>query len=415
MKEFIRDFIKRGGIIIFLSTFLGKFSMAFLSIAIVRLVSVDEFSEITYVMSFFAILLVFSGLGGNYSLMRFGSITKSFIERKYLYRYTLNFGTKYASILALIVVLCTLIFIDSWQTKYLMILMTFALISYFRLEVMRSYFRIIDINKLFAKVNVYFSLFLLILTVLLTYLFNVYGYFIALGISPLIIFLLFKGKIKGTRDGSVDVNKRDFWSYGTHTSVSAIANQIIFSIAPLLIASFSDDSKEIAIFKVATIIPFNLLTLPGILMQTDFTILARNSESPEYLLKYYFNYLKVILPISLVVFSGLIYWGDWIIVFLFGEAYVESVPLYTVFMCATFVTYLLRNPLGNILLAVGKAKWNGYNTYVFCFFYIVVSYLLYPILGLNSLVYTLATTFVLSGIVALILFCYYIYNLNNKK
>lgn len=407
VKKFIGDFVKRGGILVFLSTFLGKFMTAFLSIAVVRIVSKEEYSNIAYVLSFYAILIVFSGLGGNYSLLRFGAITKSINERKKYYKYTLKKGTKYAIYLAILTIfLASILPFFENKIKILLIIMAFALITFYVLDVLKSYFRIINVNKMFAKLNVYFSMLSFVFTVILTYFFKSYGYIIALAITPLIVFLLFKNKAATNEDIST-IKPKGFWSYGIHTSISAFANQIIFSIAPILIAFLSDDSTQIATFKVATIIPFNALTLPGILMQSDFTILARNYNSKKFLIDYYKNYIKIILPLAVLAFSISIYFGEEIVVLLFGEDYRDAVFMYKVFMGATFFTYLFRNPTGNILLAVGKAKWNGYNTYVFCVLYIVLSLVLYPVYNIYSLVYALGFVFIASGFVSLGMFLYY--------
>ncbi len=406
--QFITDFVKRGGILVALSTFLGKFMMAFLSIAVIRFVTIGEYADIAYILSFFSILVVFSGFGGNYSLLRYGAITKSVRERKTYYYYTLKNGVIYASILAIISSSAFWLFSKDYYLISLFTVMSIALVPYYMLDVMRSYFRIIDINKMFAKINVYFAIVTFILTVVLTWFFNTYGYIIALGISPLIVFFIFKKYIGSDRNRIVDLDKKSFWSYGIHTSVSAIANQIIFSIAPLLIAYFSDDKEQIALFKVATIIPFNVLTLPGILMQTDFTVLARNSNSSKYLLNYYYNYIKIIGPISVVAFFVAIYFGEAIIVFVFGKEYISIVFMYQIFMTATFFSYLLRNPIGNILLAIGKAKWNGYNTYFFCILYVLLSVILFPIYNVYSIVYSLAFVFIFSGVVSFCMFVYYI-------
>lgn len=406
--SFIKDFVKRGGLLVVLSTFLGKFMIAFLSIVVIRFVTVKEYADIAYILSFFSILVVFSGFGGNYSLMRFGSITKGIRERKSFYNYTLKQGTVYACILAVTSSIFYLFFSDDPHLIGLFFVMSLGLISYYILDVMRSYFRIIDVNKMFAKINVYFSVITFLLTVALTILFKTYGYIFALGISPLIVFFIFKKFIGKIDQDPPIIDKREFWSYGLHTSVSGIANQIIFSIAPLLIAYFSEDKEQIAFFKVATIIPFNVLTLPGILMQTDFTVLARNSEASKYLLNYYYNYLKIIAPISIVLFFVSIYFGEEIIVAVFGEEYKYAVFMYQIFMAATFFSYFLRNPIGNILMAIGKAKWNGYNTYFFCILYLAMSFFLYPIYNVYSIVYSLAFVFVCSGVVSLGMFVYYI-------
>ena len=54
------------------------------------------------------------------------------------------------------------------------------------------------------------------------------------------------------------------------------------------------------------------------------------------------------------------------------------------------------------------AKWNGYNTYAFCFLYIIFSLIFYQYWGAIAIVYGLCATFILSGIVSLFLFYYYI-------
>jgi O-antigen/teichoic acid export membrane protein len=154
---FISDFVKRGGILVMLSTFLGKFMIAFLSIAVIRFVTVGEYADIAYILSFFSILVVFSGIGGNYSLLRFGAITTSIRERKAYYHYTLQNGIKYAIVLAIISSSVFWLFSKDNYLISLFVIMSFALVSYYMLDVMRSYFRIIDVNKMFAKINVYFA------------------------------------------------------------------------------------------------------------------------------------------------------------------------------------------------------------------------------------------------------------------
>ena len=111
--------------------------------------------------------------------------------------------------------------------------------------------------------------------------------------------------------------------------------------------------------------------------------------------RYYYNYLKVVIPISFIVFLLLIIYGDFVVENLFGAQYNDCVYMYKMFMVATFVTYIFRNPLGNILLAVGKAKWNGYNTYAFCFLYIIFSLIFYQYWGVIAIVYGLCATFIL--------------------
>jgi oligosaccharide repeat-containing polymerase len=412
-SDFIKGFTKRGGFSVLFSTALIKISAAFLSIVVVQLLSKEDYGILSYVLSVYTIAIVIAGFGGNFSLLRFGSIANSFLKKKQYYFYTLRNGLKYVSVIVVIVIIYSFL-VPQKMTKAcpLIILMSVGLYGHYMLETMRSYFRIVNLNRTYSKINVYNSVILLLLTVILTLLFENYGYIAALVLAPLSTFLWFRGKVtKILFNDKLEVSVKEYWGYGIHTSVSAIANQIIFSVAPLLLGIMNEPEHSIASFRVATIIPFNLLTLPGILMISDFSFLSRNYLDVNCLKRYYYSYLKTIIPISFFVFLLLILYSDVIIKKLFGIQYVDSIYMYKIFMIATFITFIFRNPLGNILLAVGKAKWNGYNSYISCVLYILFSVVFYEKIGGLAVAYALCATFILSGIISLFLFLYYIKSL----
>lgn len=76
----------------------------------------------------------------------------------------------------------------------LVIYMCLGLYSFYMLETMRSYFRIVNLNRTYSKLNVYNSVILLLLTVCLTLFFKNYGYITALILAPLLTFFLFRKK-----------------------------------------------------------------------------------------------------------------------------------------------------------------------------------------------------------------------------
>lgn len=236
-SDFISGFIKRGGFSVFLSTALVKICAALLSIIVVQLLSKDDYGVLSYVLSIYAIAIVVAGFGGNYSLLRFGSIVNSFIKRKQYYYYTQKVGGKYIIIVVIIIVVYSCFLPEGMKNaQSLVIYMCLGLYSFYMLETMRSYFRIVNLNRTYSKLNVYNSVILLLLTVCLTLFFKNYGYITALILAPLLTFFLFRKKISYIQfRNQIEISKKEYWGYGIHTSVSAIANQIIFSIAPLLL------------------------------------------------------------------------------------------------------------------------------------------------------------------------------------
>ena len=114
----------------------------------------------------------------------FGSIVNSFIKRKQYYYYTQKVGGKYIIIVVIIIVVYSCFLPEGMKNaQSLVIYMCLGLYSFYMLETMRSYFRIVNLNRTYSKLNVYNSVILLLLTVCLTLFFKNYGYITALILS----------------------------------------------------------------------------------------------------------------------------------------------------------------------------------------------------------------------------------------
>lgn len=405
-KKYLSDFISRGGIAVFISTGVVKFSAAILSIVVVRLLSKEDYGRLSYALSLYGIGIVISGFGGQYSLLRYGSLLPSQLQKRRYYNATMRKGILYSIYLAAIIIIASFLPIHPHGSKLYVILTGLSLISFFVIELQRSYFRILNLNRLYSRVNEVYSLFLLIAVIVFSYVLGGYGYLLAFIFLPFVVFYIYNRKHIDCSD-TLRLPK-NYWSYGIHTSLGSVANQVIFSIAPFLLGILGVNGSSIADFKVATIIPFNLLTLPGVLMITDFNFLSKNYQQVDKIKEYYRNYLRVISIFTTIIFVPMIIWGKQIISFLFGNQYVGCYDYYVLFMLSTYVTFFFRNPLGNILLAVGKASWNGYNAYSFCVIYVVFTIVAYKYVGIYSAVYGLCGVFILSGFLSLFLYNKYL-------
>lgn len=410
MANFITGFIKRGGLAVLFSTALVKLSGAVLSIIVVRLLSKEEYGTLSYVLSILSIATVIAGFGGNFSLLRYGSIASSVSEKLAYYNYTIKSGIKYVVLVGIAVCLFACLNLAMEGSQCFLVMASITLFPSYLLESLRSYFRILNLNKLYSLLNVQNAVLLLIFIIAFTSLWGLYGYMTSLILVPSMLFYYYQRRIRRFKIRTTIGNgfSKKYWNYGIHTSVSAIANQMIFSIAPFLLGVLGETESDIATFKVATVIPFALLFVPSILMITDFNFIAKNYKNKKGLIAYYKGYLKLVIPVSFVVFSVLIVFADSLVKFIFGEQYESSIEMYRLFMIATFFTFIFRNPLGNILLAVGKANWNGFNAYLSCVLYVLLSFTFYSNLGVWSFAYCLCGVFIFSGFLSLYHFLHYL-------
>ncbi len=71
-------------------------------------------------------------------------------------------------------------------------------------------------------------------------------------------------------------------------------------------------------------------------------------------------------------------------------------------------TFLFRVPLGNMLAAVGKAKWNSYSALIMLLINLILNYILIPKYGIAGAAYATVISISLSSIVSMILFIKYL-------
>lgn len=169
---------------------------------------------------------------------------------------------------------------------------------------------------------------------------------------------------------------------------------------------------NLAIYKVATLLPYNLFFIPNSILRTDFVVIAENSKNKFFLTQYYKKYLSLFTIITIPIVIIMFFYAKYIILFVFGENYIEAAPLLKIFSISVFVTFMIRSPLGNILNAIGKASWNVINAYITVVTNIILNYYFIKEYGILGAAF--ATTFSLSlgAIVSIILFYLYVKKLN---
>ncbi len=406
--DFITKFFHRGGLWVFLSSILVKLSAGITSVIIVHLLTVDEYGSLAFALSIMGFFTVFGGMGANWSLLRFGALQHSFVEKYTLFRYSLKQGSIYTVFLILFIIITSFFLPPNFkQSSLLLAILSLGILSSFYLENIKSFYRIIKKNRLYSKINIINTIIVLFLSVIFTLFADSIGYAIAYVLAPLITFLIFFKK-KPIFTDICSVDSKSFFSYGINTGLGSIASQSIFLLGPLLAGYLNSTTEELAMFKVATIIPYNLMFIPSMIMVTDFVYFAENCGNAALLRKYYKDYLKVILVFTFVPFILLIAGSEFILHSLFGEEYISASMMMMVLNIGLFFTFLFRIPLGNILSAVGKANWNVVHSVIALIIFIPLGIFLYKILGILGIAVATTLMLIISGFVSLVMLIIYL-------
>lgn len=408
LQEFIKSFRERKGSSVFLAMFIEKIVGFVLVIIATNFLVVEEYGAITYATSILTFVLPFIGLGLHQGLIRFGSITGSQQEKKYLFNIALKRGVIYSSILwILLLSIVPIISTNIEDSAVFLSILSFQVLSLYLLGIVKIYARIIQRNKLFSKITIINSLVIVLSAFVLTILFGSIGFVLALAVSPFIVSIVFIHSLKlrnYNKSISTQFTIREFIVYGLNISIANVVSQLLYAVDIILIANLIKDEVAIAQYKVANVLPYSLLFIPIVVMTSDFVVLAREStKNSVYLQNYYKNYLKVFSLIVVVVVLFFWFFDD-LIYNLFGQEYQPEDNLMFVFAVGIAGALLLRVPLGNITSAMGKAKINLWVSIATLIFNLVLSYNLLIKFGVLGVAVATASSMWFSGILYFVFF-----------
>ncbi len=409
--KFLQDFINNKGIIVFLSIIVEKLVALINTIFVVRMITAEDYGLLTIIATLYGVFMTMNGLGSVQGLMRFGSIEKTKETRDQLANYIFKLGLKRHILLTIVFFLISMINELKYPSIWtIIIFFVIRMIGAYFYSFILSYYRIQNENNLFALIGIKINGIGLFITLILTYYLGVYGYLLGLVITPWLALLFLNRKIFiGHYALPLNYNSKTFWNYSLNSSITYFLSEMLFLIDVFLISLFLDE-LAVAQYKVAIILPMNLMFLPLIFMQTDYPKLSKNYQDKAYLLFYIKNYYKVFIPLCLLILLIGYLLKDWLLVFFFGQAYADNGQVLFVILIAVTMNMCFKNLYSNLLSAVGRAKSNSIVSIVSLVIMVALSLILIPIYGVLGAAIALAITFILTGFLS----AYYFRNYLNS-
>lgn len=424
IKITLQSFRNRGGMHIFFSTILLRVIQFILGIIIIRLLTKEDYGNLSYALSITQLILPFSGAGLYISLLHFGAIQKSDDDKLKLFVHTIQRGFLYSLFIVIPVFLLSNYI--TWNMPgasiYLKIF-SFYIISYYLFYSVMSFIRIKKQNKKYAISLVANSLLVFGLSILGVYLAQgkgyAWGFLTAPAITGIIILLIIKNKenqsfnlFKPIRN--IPVNKAEYTKYGLFTGLGNIASHMAWQLDTIMIGAILAQSTLVATYRVASLIPFSLIFIPSVFMQTDFVYIAERYNDKKYLLNYYKKYVLIFVFIAAAILA-IWYSLNSKIVTLFGPQYIDALPIINILMINVVSTFLFRVPLGNILAAVGKSKWNSYSAVALLVVNFALNFILIPKYNIYGAAYATVISISLSCVINMILFIVYLKQIDESK
>ena len=404
---FISDFFRNKGHHVFFSLLIAKICGFIGSLFIIRLLPENEFGTISIVASVFYIFLAFNGLGSNQSLLRYGSINQSSSNKRELSRYLFRKGLVYQLMISALFLLTSFFYITKYEDIFIIFLLfTVRLVGYYFLSHIQAELRISGNNKGFALVSNVVNIAGVIALLVLSYFFGLVGYLIAVAFTPFLALIWYRREHLISATSNFIFTKKEIWNFGLNAAGTALLSDALLS-ADVLMLSFLMNENAVATYKVGLLIPVNITFLAASFMQSDYPVLAKNSNDKVFLKNYLFNYYKLFIPISGLIFiTGFLFKAE-ILSFFFSAKYAESQIVFIIFLGAFCANMLLRNLYGTLLSAVGMMKMNTVISVLTLILLLVFSFIFVSKFGVEGMAVSLSLSMFLGGL--MLAFCFYLY------
>ena len=376
--------LAKSGFIYVFSAQIISYLVAFgASIAYAHLLSANEFGIYSFCYTIITFCLLVNGFGAASGVLQFVSQqTNTQIQIAYV-KLAMRIGIAFNLFISLfIVIYAHYTLLPIADSKKILILMAFFPVGRLYIDVFQAYLRATMQNRLLAKFSICNNSIILAFNICGILYNGIIGLITTTYLSYLVMIVVSTVVMKlpniFTVYSSHNATKLDwkkFFSYSIYTTIGNAFAQLIFNLDLLILSYLLQQSVLVANYKVATIIPFALNFIPGVIMSFFYPQLARNAHNNEYMIKFKYKIIRlmlaVTLPISIILCAG----AHQLVPFIFGIKFATSVIPFQILMLG-FPIAAMRILYGNILASMGKARFAmGFN-FLIALINVIVTYTL---------------------------------------
>lgn len=411
VRDYITSFNQRKGLWILAANILSKLLGFATVIFVTRHTTEVQFGLYSYAFNIIAALVPFMGFGAYQAFIRFTAETKSQSDKKLLYHYSFQRGIPFAGIFVIVLILFAPYICSALPESVLSFrVLSLVIITTLFMEYVKSYARVLHKNAISARIDIYYSILLLLLSTLLTPSFGILGYALAVTSAPLFASFYYARKLQlfSSERKKTKVSVQKFWRYGIFTAIGAFLAQMFYAVDIYMIGEYSaNNSAAVALYRVAVIIPLATLILPVSVAATDFVKNTKIDRDINALKHYIIHYWKTFGLVSIFSLT-LLWWLAPVLLELFGKNYAEGSDIMRILLIGMIGAHLFRVPFGNLLSAVGKAEWNTYINAVVLVMIIFLCGVLLPLFELRGAAIAVSIMLWFSGLLNALAFWRYL-------
>lgn len=419
LKKIIAEWKNGAADILLSSLFVKCFSLCS-SIVVVRILSKADYGTLSYVENGYSYILLLAGLGLGNALLRYVPRAKEKEKRKAYLQFSMKCGLLLQGCISvvLIPVFC-LLPVDYTFARTLILFFALKPLFAYAFDTLLNYLRAIEKNRQYAIISCLFIFFNFIFLIVFTSLWQLRGvvlarylaYFIPVVISFSII-----------RKGLADVTcvplekkeRREYMMFGFMLMISSLLSSIMPMNDMMLVNLIMNDEIVSANYKIALMIPLNLPFVTNSILTYIYPKFAYNSDDKMWVWKN----VKFVTAITVSIMTGIcliiILAAKPIILVLYGEKYLEVVPLMQMLTVIIGFNSAVRMLPMSLLPALGKVKINLIVAAVSCVVQIAADYMAISRFGIYGVIFSLGFIYIITACVYWI-YMYYVTHYDERR
>jgi O-antigen/teichoic acid export membrane protein len=355
---------KTGFFHIFGSSVANKIIAFMTSVVLVRILTKTEYGVFTYAWNIYSIILIFNGMGIDSGVLQVSSERSgdsSFGDK--VSNYGIRFGIKFDLILALVILLigafAPLNIEESRETICLLCLLPMAQILF---QLTTTYLRAQKRNKDFAKLTTLNTFLIFVISVGCAYILRekglVMGYYIAYISSYIVGLRVCHVKLFNNSAPLEGEERKGLLRIAAISMVNSGLSQLMYLLDIFILGIVDPQETILASYKVATTIPSALTFIPLSLITYLYPYFAEHHNDGKWCLDKYKQILIGLGLLNLMISTILCVGAPLIIRLVFGEQYLDAVPVFRILSINYFFSGTFRILSGNLLVTQRKLKFN---------------------------------------------------------
>lgn len=360
-------------------------------------------------------LILLNGLGLSNSVLRYCSMQRTQGKKSAIFRFCLKYGVL-ADGLILVIFIPLLLFSGLFTNgnygaaKEYILFASLIPVTTYLVDVYLLYMRANLLNKTFSKVSVIYSLLYAGLQVIMAFICFINGVYIgrylALTTVAVICYVTLCKKNVLIKPEPEEIlswsDKREMFRYGIGCMITNTFSLIMPLNETWVVNTVLVDLDTTAFYKAASMIPSNLQYIATSVVVFIYPYFAQNGENMKWVKKNIWRLLAGMCGLMIPIIA-LCYWlSPYIIIYIYGENYAPAITIMRPMWIAFGVNAILRIPLGNVLAAMGKLRFNIALSAVISLMHFGLDFYFIKNLGIGGAAYALMITYTFSSICSIV-------------